>query len=884
MGAMTTKTLNNGFKRALLTGVSLAVLATGCSNGGEGDSVGFGTGQQPDPVALEFPIVYIQRPLVQLDEDGEPVMEDIREVLSFNIGADLMFRDRASPSTPDINITESITEGLADIRDVTVSFDATKVAFAMRVPFDENLDEEEQVTWNIWQYDIPTETLARVIASDITAEAGHDIAPQYLPDGRLVFSSTRQRQSVAILLDEGKPQFAALDGDRNEPAFVLHTMQTDGSQIEQIGFNQGHELNPVVLDDGTIVFSRWDNVGNTNEFNLYKVNPDGTGLQLLYGANSHDVDNDGQQEQFLQPQILPNGTLVALLKPFTGETTGGSLVDIDVNTYIENTQPTVNNLGMPGPAQIPATINDVVAAADAISPGGRYRSVYPLRDGTDRLLLSWSQCRLENSLGQILACTDDNLADPALIAAPALYGIWIYDREQQTQLPVVPPQEGLIFSDVVVAEARPVPLVLLGGENDFALDADIADEGVGVLNIRSVYDFLGADTAPSGIDALADPAQFTAAERPARFLRIEKAVSLPNEDIVDLPNSAFGAGNGQGMREIIGYTMIEPDGSVMVKVPADVALGLSVVDANGRRIGPRHQNWMQLRPGEEVKCNGCHDPASGLSHGRQSAFETVHDGAITTGQPYPNTDPALFADVGETMAEVRTRVSCSLDNCASLTPSVDVEFTDVWTNEAAAGRAPDLPYTFSYADLLTASPTLAACQTEWTANCRTVISYEANVHGMWSIPRQTFDVAGNLVSDFTCVACHSDRDAAAQLRVPIAQLDLGDGASNDEADQFKAYRELLFGDNEQELNMGALQDRLIEVGIDPVTMNPILATVPVAPSMRSAGANASGIFFDRFQVGGTHAGYLSDAELRLLSEWLDIGGQYYNDPFAVPVN
>ncbi|MFK8053758.1 MAG: hypothetical protein AB8F65_12400 [Woeseiaceae bacterium] len=883
MGSMTTKTTNKSARRITAALLAATLAIGGCSNGGEGDTVGFAGGQEPDPVALEFPIVYVQRPLA-IDENGDPVIEDVREVLSFNIGADLMFRDRASPSTPDINLTAEITQGLADIRDVTVSFDATKVAFAMRVPFDEDLDEEEQVTWNIWEFDILTDELRRVIASDITAEAGHDIAPQYLPDGRLVFSSTRQRQSVAILLDEGKPQFAALDGDRNEPAFLLHTMQPDGSQIEQIGFNQSHELNPVVLDDGTIVFSRWDSVGNTDEINLYKMNPDGSSLQLLYGANSHDVDNDGQQEQFLQPQILPDGTLVALLKPFVGETTGGALVDIDTSTYVENTQPTAINAGMNGPAQTPATINDVLAAADEISPGGRYRSVYPLRDGTDRLMLSWSQCRLEDMDGQILACTEENLANPALISAPSLYGIWVYDREQQTQLPVVTPQEGLIFSDIVVAEPRPVPLVLLGGENAFALDQDIADEGVGVLNIRSVYDVLGLDTAPGGIDVLADPAQTLAADRPARFLRIEKAVSIPDEDLVDLPNSAFGAGIGQGMREILGYTMIEPDGSVMVKVPADVALGLSIVDANGRRVGPRHQNWMQVRPGEELTCNGCHVANNGVSHGRSGLFDTAHDGAVTTGQPYPNTDPAFFADMGETMAEVRTRVSCSLDDCASLTPSVNVQFTDVWTDPVAAGRAADEDYTFAYADLLTMAPTTQACQTSWTANCRVVLNYEQNLHGIWSIPRQTFDAAGNLVSDFTCVSCHSDRDAAGQLQVPIAQLDLTDGPSTDEADQFKAYRELLFNDNEQELVMGALQDRLVQVDVDPVTGDPVLATVGVPSSMSSNGANASGRFFSRFAAGGTHADYLSEAELRILSEWLDIGGQYYNDPFAVPVD
>jgi len=32
-----------------------------------------------------------------------------------------------------------------------------------------------------------------------------------------------------------------------------------------------------------------------------------------------------------------------------------------------------------------------------------------------------------------------------------------------------------------------------------------------------------------------------------------------------------------------------------------------------------------------------------------------------------------------------------------------------------------------------------------------------------------------------------------------------------------------------------------------------------------------------------HTGFLTPAELRLISEWLDIGGQFYNDPFVAPV-
>jgi hypothetical protein len=57
--------------------------------------------------------------------------------------------------------------------------------------------------------------------------------------------------------------------------------------------------------------------------------------------------------------------------------------------------------------------------------------------------------------------------------------------------------------------------------------------------------------------------------------------------------------------------------------------------------------------------------------------------------------------------------------------------------------------------------------------------------------------------------------------------------------------------------------------------------------MSAAGARASTRFFNKFDVGGgteDHRGFLTRSELKLLSEWLDIGAQYYNDPFVAPEN
>ncbi len=876
--------------------LSLAAFAlAGCATGHDGD-VNIGSGQSPDPVVLDVPVAYVRSPLpadlTELDEI------DVRELRTFNAGADVWLRDRAAPDVPEVNITERVTGGLWDVRDIDSSYDGAKVVFSMRMPLIEGAKESEQPTWNIWEYDRTTDVLRRVIASDIVAEEGHDVAPRYLPDGRLVFSSTRQRQSKAVLIDEGKPQFAAQDEDRNEHAFVLHVMNADGSGIRQISFNQSHDLDPDVLDDGRIVFSRWENASGSS-IHLYTVNPDGSGLALLYGANSHVTGTGGSPAvaavqgsasvQFLQPRPAEDGRVVSLIKPFQGTDQGGDVVTIDAAAFVEISQPDLANLGLPGPAQVRLSVSDV-RTDPGLSPGGRYSSVFPLRDGTGRMLSTWTMCRLNDAEGRTLPCTQENLEDDALEPAPPLYGVWLYDPRDGTQRPVLQPVEGIRYTEVISLAVRsPLPAVIIDAVPGVDYDPVLAAENVGILNIRSVYDLDGADVAPGGYASLIDPVQTTADERPARFVRIEKAVGLPDDEVRDFRGSAFGAAGGLGMREILGYAPVEPDGSVRIKVPAGVPFGVGILDANGRRTSPRHLNWLQLRAGEVLSCNGCHIPAGAqpgdppVSHGRENLFVAVNEGAATTGLPFPNANPAIFAEQGETMAEARARISCQTD-CAALMPSVDVMYEDVWTDPVASGRVPDAPFAYRYADLVTPAPTSAACQSAWNANCRITIHYPDHVHPLWSVPRQVLDDMGNLVQDNTCTTCHAPVDAMAAVQVPAGQLDLSGGASPDDADHLVSYRELLFTDNAQEVNMGALQDILVPGPPDPVTGEPTLVTLPVAPSMSAGGARASVRFFSRFDAGGTHAGWLTPAELRLIAEWLDIGGQYYNDPFMAPVN
>ncbi|MCZ6711245.1 MAG: hypothetical protein O7B25_12870 [Gammaproteobacteria bacterium] len=857
-----------------------------------------------DPVIQDFAISYVKRPVL-LDRDGNLETSEVRSAVEFRPGAELFVRDRASPSAAETSITLDIfaddVDGnppVYDVKDVSASFDGTKLVFAMRAPADPNLDDDEQPTWNIWIYDNIAGTADRVIDSDIAAEIGEDVAPRFLPDGRIVFSSTRQRQSKAILLDEGKPQFSGLDEDRDEEALTLHVMDEDGGDIHQITFNQSSDLDPTVLSNGRVAFSRWDNVAGNDRISLYAVNPDGSDLQLLYGVHSHDTGPHGETVEFVEAQELPDARLLVLLRPPGGQSRMATIpVIIDTEAYVEHDQPTFANQGLLADAQeflIPA---DLSFDDDAPVLQGRYANFAPLFDGTPRLLASWSQCRLIDEISDpfnpvIGPCIDQFLVDPNYVEADPLYGVWIFDQAEFTQLPIVVADEGEMYSEVVVLEPKVNPPVILDKTAGIDLDPDLVGESVGVIHVRSVYDFDGAAIADLG--ALSDPLVAAAADRPARFVRIVKAVSIPDDDIVDLDGTAFGRSQAQGMREIIGYAHVEPDGSFKMKVPANIAFWVDVLDADGRRIFPRHNNWMQVRPGEELECNGCHTPQSEVPHGRMSAeAPSANAGAVSDGSPFPNTEPGLFADATETMAEVITRIN-EVPN-----PNVNLEYDDLWTD--ADVRSKDASFSYAYADLTTLPPVDLGCVANWTAMCRITIHYEIHIHPLWSVNRQLLDGMGNVILDNTCTRCHSLVDSGAMPMVPAAQLDLTDGPSADQPDHFKSYRELFFNDNKQVLDVGgnvidelvqevdengvpvfltdANGDTILDANNNPI---PVMVPINVSPSLNVGGANFSPRFFDLFSAAGSHAGRLSDAELKLMSSMRTSSGQYYNDPFAVP--
>ena len=880
-----------------------ALLMIGCESGVSGHAPGLAGVQTQDPGTLNFPLAYVKRPAPANTANADI---DARDLITSTTGGDLYIRDQATAGAAETNVTKSITMGMGDVRDLDVSVDGKKLVFSLRLPLNPNKPntDDSQPTWKIYEYDAVAKTLTQLTNDDTTA--GHDVGAHYLPDGRIVFSSSRQAATQAILIDEGRPQYPAQTDDRKQAIFLLHVMNADGSNIHQISSNTNHDFAPSVLANGQIVFSRYESV-NGDQISLYHTNPDGTTLELYYGANSHatGVNIAGTNNnviQFLNARQRADGKLIAIARPFLGTQQGGDIVTIDAENFVELHQPATPT-GSAGTAQSSSTALGVTTDADKPSLGGRFASAYPLYDGTNRMLVSWAPCLVINTTvtpNTTSVCTDANTSGATVQLAPPQYTVWVYDGDKGTLSPILGAEAGMVIVDPVIMQARtPVPkfvpdVVPTGAAADLANNSN---GGLGVLSIRSVYDFDGTDVVAAetanafpNLAALADPKLATADQRPARFLRVTKAVEIPDKTVRKINASAFGPA-GMGMREILAYVPVQPDGSVKVELPAHVPFTIDVLDKNARRIGPRHESWLQVMPGETKTCNGCHTQGntSEPSHGRAGLTKSVNAGAAAAGAPFPDTVASLpVANVGDTMADTAVWNTCQSGApktvvCAQI-PSIDVIYTDIWTDATKAGRAPDVSFSYLYADLSTLTPANSHCAI-WDPLCRSTIHYPLHLQPVWKLPRQTVAANGTVTTDHTCTLCHNPASAAnaALQMVPAGQLDLTDSASADPT-VVTSYEELLFAHNEQTLNMGILQDLLV-----PQPGSATGVPVSLAPPMVAGSASASVPKFLRMFDGTfhdpvlDHTGFLTKAELRLIAEWLDIGAQYYNDPFVAPV-
>ena len=106
---------------------------------------------------------------------------------------------------------------------------------------------------------------------------------------------------------------------------MLQVINADGTGIHQISFNQSHDRDATVLANGRVLWSRWDNALGKDAMSLYSANPDGTDVQLYYGANSHNTGTNDTVVEFVHPKQMQDGRILTIARQYTDVDDGGAL-------------------------------------------------------------------------------------------------------------------------------------------------------------------------------------------------------------------------------------------------------------------------------------------------------------------------------------------------------------------------------------------------------------------------------------------------------------------------------------------------------------------------------------------------------------------------------
>ncbi len=513
-----------------------------------------------------------------VDALGDPL-----DPIRFEPGGDLMTLVPGTPSGTLRNLTSDLTNGVGDVSDPEIFLqtgeDQFRVVFTMRTNSGDR--------WHLYEVEVSADGTRLSTPVQLTCGSSNEVDPQYLPDGRIVFSSDRPGH-----LDEYERRRSTLLHmlDRTQP--VLSSQPScDSGEVVQISFNQSHDRNPIVLRDGTIAFSRWEHLGGENKFPVFFMEPDGTDPFVKFGSHSG-------VNSFLDVRELEDGQMIGTMMPLTGTFEGGAIGVLNVAAEADNANTSSRQL----------TGTQVIPTGEDASTVGRYYNAYPVPDGTDRYLVSYST-------GKVVEDMEDEDTGEVTEGEEPRYGIWMLNTGNGTLKPIKVPDASTqrVYVEPVPLMAVPVTHIPTAKPQKVANRELLGSTGV--LAAASVYD-------SEANRALSDPVLGVRIPRNGGTIDFAALVGDPSLQVVKqvriiqaVPSQPGVGVEDMGLTEferqkILGYAPVAADGSFRVTVPADTSLTLHVVDAEGRSFKVK-ENWLQVRPGENRTCNGCHSPRRG---------------------------------------------------------------------------------------------------------------------------------------------------------------------------------------------------------------------------------------------------------------------------------
>jgi len=261
-------------------------------------------------------------------------------------GGIYILEDFKSPSPRLRCLTQGWPEGSFLRPDL--SYDGTKVLFAFcryysHVSGMEKVDKAklpEDAFYQIYEMNLDGTGLRQ-----LTHGRYDDFDARYLPDGGIVFLSTRKgtfvqctKANTAATLARTLPDsYVRCGGDNKRPCavYTLHVMDADGRNMRPISAFETFEYTPSVADDGRLLYTRWDYIDRFNGhfFSLWSANQDGTNPQLVYGNYTT------KPQATLEARSVPGSGKILFTAAAHHSITGGSLALLDTSKGNEGLAP-----------------------------------------------------------------------------------------------------------------------------------------------------------------------------------------------------------------------------------------------------------------------------------------------------------------------------------------------------------------------------------------------------------------------------------------------------------------------------------------------------------------------------------------------------------------
>jgi formylglycine-generating enzyme required for sulfatase activity len=413
------------------------------------------------------------------------------------------------------------------VGDVDLHWDATKLLFSM---------PGANGRWQVFELALdPARAAAAGPPRPLTGEQpdvdSYDAC--YLPDGRILFTSTACFIGVPCVY--GSSHVA-----------TLYRLEADGQRIRQLCFDQEHDWCPVVMNNGRILYTRWEytDTPHSNTRLLFHMNPDGTEQTEFLGSNSY----------------WPNSFFYARPIP-------GSMSKVIAVIGGHHDHPRMGELVLFDAAQ---GRHEASGAVQRIP--GRGLKVQPLiRDGLT--VSSWPKFLHPFPLSEkhFLASCKPNPEAP--------WGIYLADAFDNL-VPIKQLSDYALFEPVPLRASAPPPVL--------PDKVDLARKDA-IVVIQDIYSGDGLQGVPRGT---------------VKSLRLF-TYHFAYQGMGGLLG-VVGADGPWDIKRVLGTVPVHADGSARFRVPANLPISLQPLDAEGKAI-QLMRSWMTAMPGELVQCTGCHE-------------------------------------------------------------------------------------------------------------------------------------------------------------------------------------------------------------------------------------------------------------------------------------